>query len=284
MLTIEFAGKSYQLPERWSEVKPDVLPQLLQRVYLAPGGADSYHETLQLALNIKPKAWQKLMYKHFGKHVGKKTRQANAIVLHTLWHQLRWMQTEPIHQQPFKSLDIGQPWLLPDADFLAMSYGELTDAYIHFLVYIRQLVAGDKHLDLLVATLCRPERPGDYQNAPGWNGDHREPYNEYVAKERAKSLEHLEPGYKMAVLLFFAGNMQRLMDKYEVFGKGESDGEPELYPGQSLTKNSHLLASKGIFGTLDQTKAANVHEVFLYLEEHRKDLIAEAERRNQQDE
>jgi len=280
MQTIHLAGQAYQAPQAWNEVDPERLPQLLQLVYFTPDTAEKPHLLLQLGLNIRPKAWTTLMQIHFGPKVGKKARAANAVVLHTLLHQFRWMQTEPIHQAPFSHLEAsGQKLLLPEADFLTMSYGELTDAYIHFLVFIRQLVRGNEHLDLLVATLCRPKRAGDYWNAPDWNGDHREPYNEFTAKERAKHLATVSPGHKMAVLLFFAGNLQRVLARYEIF---QGDGEPEQYPGQGWVKNAHLLAKKQVFGTIDQTKAANLHDVLLFLEENKKDLLAEIEHRKQQ--
>ena len=288
MLNIEFAGSKYELPERWSEVDTERLPQLLQLTFFTPPTPESFHEIVRLTLGIRQKVWKKLMQTHFGPSVGKKARQANAVVLHTLKHQLRWMQKEAIHKQPFPTLelDFGHSWLLPETDFLTMSFGELTDAYIHFLIWIRQLVQGDEHLDLLVATLCRPGQTGDYQAAPGWNGDHREPYNEFNAKERAKLLAPIQPGTsilgrKMAVLLFFTGNLENVMARYQL--SGSEAGEPEQYPGQAWVKNSHLLASKGIFGNIDQTKAANLHDVLLFLEENRKDILAEIEHRKQQD-
>ncbi|MGF7217478.1 hypothetical protein GGR92_003652 [Spirosoma lacussanchae] len=283
MQTIQFDGQAYQLPEAWQELDPNHLPELVQLVYFTPQTEETSHTLLRIVLGIRRKRWQTMMQTHFGPKVGQRARRANAIVLHTLKHQLRWLYTEPIRQQPFTSLelDFGLELLLPEAGFYTMSYGELTDAYIHFLVYIRQLVQGQKHLDLLVATLCRPRRAGNYQAAPDWNGDHREPYNEHQAKERAKLLAHVEPGYKMAVLLFFLGNMQQILERYELWGQEE--GEPEEYPGQGWVKNSHLLAGKGIFGNIDQTKAANVHDVLLFLEEHRKDLLADIAHRNQQE-
>ncbi|WP_020603140.1 hypothetical protein [Spirosoma spitsbergense] len=283
MQPIQLDGQAYELPERWSELDPERIPQLLQLVYFAPATPESFHEKIRLVLGLRKKAWLKLMQKHFGPTVGKRAKEANALVLHTLKSQLRWMETEPIQEQPFASLelDFGHTWLLPETGFLTMSYGELTDAYVYFLVWIRQLVKGDEYLDLLVAAICRPARAGDYQSAPDWNGDHRELYNEFTAKERAKLLATLEPGHKMAVLLFFAGNMEHVLARYEL-GGGEA-GEPEQYPGQSWIKNSHLLATKGIFGNLEQTKAANLHDVLIFLEENRKDILAEIEHRKQQD-
>lgn len=283
MQTIEFAGKAYKLPEKWNEVDTERLPQLLQLTFFTPPTPESLLEVVRLTLGIRPKTWKALMQTHFGPKVGKKTRQANAIVLHTLKHQLRWMPTEAMQEQPFPSLelDFGQEWLLPETGFLTMSFGELTDTYIHFLIWVQQLVKGDEHLDLLVATLCRPEREGDYQAAPDWNGDRRKPYNEFTTKHRARLLADVEPGVKMAVLLFFVGNLENVLARYEISG-GEG-GEPDQYPGQAWIKNQHLLAAKGIFGNIDQTKAANLHDVLLFLEENRKDILAEIEHRKQQE-
>lgn len=277
MLDITLDGQPYKVPQGWHEVDPNVLPQLLQLVYFAQGTPDALHERIRLTLGIRAKAWKKLMQTHFGPAVGKKKREANAVVLHNVLHLLRWMKTDPIHQQPFRALpemDFVPELLLPETGFLTMSYGELTDAYIHFLVWLHQLVTGDEHLDLLVATLCRPARDNAGLSSPTWNGDHREPYNEFTAKGRAKALAAMEPGYKMAVVLFFTGNMRNVLERYEIFG---GEGEPEQYPGQGWVKNQHLLAEKGIFGNIDQTKAANLHDVLLYLEEHRKDVLAEIE-------
>lgn len=275
MRTIHLDNTAYQLPERWADVPPERLAQLLQLVYFTPATGESYLEIIRLALNEKPRVWKLLMRKHFGPQIGKRARTANAIVLRDLYRLLGWMESEPIHERPFGSISVkGVDYLLPETGFLTMSFGELTDAYIHFLAYIRQLVPGNERLNLLVATLCRPPAPG---NRPAdWNGDERELYNEYISRERAALVNELAEADKLAVLLFFAGNMKTLLGQYAIFGDG--DGEPEEYPAQGLVKNAHLLAEKHIFGNMNGTKAANVHEVLLYLEEHRKDLLAEYER------
>lgn len=280
MFIVSLDKQSFQVPESWAEINHERLARLLHLLYFTPESPESMHEIIMLALNAKPKKWKELMQKHFSPKLGDKARHANAAVLHELFKLLNWMQTEPIEKQPFPAVTIDKTnLLLPEEHFLTMSFGELTEAYIHFLVYIRQLVAGNEHLDLLVSTLCRPERAEAEKVATNWNGDAREPYNEYLAKERAKLVKHLPEGVKMAILLFFAGNMKRLLEQYKVFGGDSSSDEPEEYPAQGLVKNGHLLAEKGVFGTLQETKSTNVHEVLLFLEEHRNDLLAEQERR-----
>ncbi|MCX6216571.1 hypothetical protein [Spirosoma sp.] len=278
MIQINLDNQNYNLPQSWADVPPERLAELLRLVYFTPGTGDYYLEIIRLALNVKPRVWKALMQKHFSPKIGKKARAANAIVLHDLYRFLGWMETEPIQKQPFPSIAVkGLTLLLPEEKFLTMSYGELTDAYIHFLVYLRQLVPGNDHLHLLISTICRPARSKAGKGA-NWNGDEREAYNEFIVKQRAKAVAELDEGVKMAILLYFAGNMKAVLEQYQIFGEEGSESEEE-YPGQGFVKNTHLLAQKGIFGTLNETKAVNLHEVLLFLEEHSKDLLAEAERK-----
>ncbi|MVM37242.1 hypothetical protein GO730_05705 [Spirosoma sp. HMF3257] len=276
MQEIKFNGQAKTLPGSWKEVKPEHLPRLLQLVYFTPDSPEKFHHMLQILLDMGGNQWRALMRKHFGPGMSKKVKNANAIVLHELIHQVRWMSQELTTELPFEAIQY-KNWslLLPEQDFLTMSFGELSDAYIHFLVWIKQIVPGDAHLDLLVATLCRPERSGAYSLEPGWNGDKREPYNEFTAKEMAKKLAGMELSQKQMVLLYFTGNMQKVLARYELFD-GEA-GEPEEYPGQGWIKNQHILAEKGIFGTMQQAKEANLHDVLLFLEENKKDIKRSAD-------
>lgn len=281
MPEIKFNGQAKTLPGSWKEVKPEHLPQLLQLVYFTPDTPEKYHHMLQILLDMGGKQWRALMRKHFGPGVGKKVKQANAIVLHELIHQVKWMSQELTTERPHEALQY-KNWrlLLPEEDFLTMSFGELSDAYIHFLVWIKQIVPGDAHLDLLVATICRPERSGEYWLEPAWNGDKRVLYNEFSAREMAKNLAGMELSQKQMALLYFAGNMQKVLARYALFD-GEA-GEPEKYPGQGWLKNQHILAEKGIFGTMQQAKEANLHDVLLFLEENKKDINAANERQKQE--
>ncbi|MVM35295.1 hypothetical protein GO755_35060 [Spirosoma sp. HMF4905] len=122
---------------------------------------------------------------------------------------------------------------------------------------------------------CRPERTGEYGLEPSWNGDKRQLYNEFTSREMAKKLAGMELSQKQLVLLYFAGNMQKVLARYELFD-GE-EGDPEEYPGQGWLKNQHILAEKGIFGTMQQAKEANLHDVLLFLEENKKDIKRSAD-------
>lgn len=285
MTRIELDGVHYNLPESWDEIDTVRLPKLIELVYLVPESGRLYHTLLQVSLGIRPKAWQKIHQRHFGPKLSANVRRKNAEVLQQIVSMLAWLWTVPMDRQPFTHINVdgagfdGHSWLLPEPDFMSMSYGELTDVYIHLQAYIQQITPGEEELDYLVATVCRPRRARGYTASPDWNGDHREPYNEFVVRERVKLVTGLPFTTKMAVLLYVASTIKNVMGKYALFddtaeNSGSSGSAGEAYTGQGFIKNQHLLAEKGIFGNMKQTQQANAHEVLLFLEEHRADLLA----------
>lgn len=275
MRSIELDGVAYQLPQQWSEIKPDQLPRLIRLVYMTPENGAMYHQLLQALLGIHPKVWKKIHRRHFGPGLPPQVRQKNAIVLHDLLGLCKWVWETPMNQQPFAQIDVdGVAWLLPEADFATMSYGELTDLYVHLHAYIEQTEVGEGELDYLVATACRPARPADELTRVDWNGDGREAYNEFMVRQRVKRLGTIQFEQKMTVLLYVASTIQTVLGRYRLFdapAPGEPASSGDEYIGQGFVKNAHLLAEKGIFGTLRQTQQANAHEVLLFLEEYRAD-------------
>lgn len=287
MKQIELDGMRYPLPETWEDIDAGMLPGLVQQVYMLPESGRVYHEVIRLCLGIPKKRWHKIHQKHFSPKLSEKTRRKNAEVLQQLVSLLSWLWTEPMNHAPFPEINVdGLAWLLPDPDFSTVSYGELTDLYTHLQHYIQQTVPEEEALDWLVATACRPRRRGSYDRDPAWDGDHREPYNEFVVRGRAKQAAALPFETKLAVLLYVASTIKTVMARYALFDvepstagtpdrdKSGGASSSEAYAGQGFVKNQHLLAEKHIFGTLKQTQAANAHEVLLFLEEHRNDLLA----------
>ncbi|UHG90107.1 hypothetical protein [Spirosoma oryzicola] len=278
MRIITLDGIDYELPEAWDEVNQERLPNLIELVYLTPESGQMHHALIQLALNIRPRVWKKLHKTHFSPDLPDSVRYANAEVLGQLVAWLSWMWLKPMNKPPFAQLQVdGHAWLLAEPDFMSMSYGELTDLYIHLQAFVEQLVPGEERLNYLVATACRPRPKRGYTLQPGWNGDHREEYNEFLVRERVKLAAKIDYRDRLAVMLYVAATIKNLMNRYALFESEStstaSDALPEAYSGQSFIKNAHLLAEKGIFGNLKQTQQANVHEVLLFLEEHRNDLL-----------
>lgn len=278
MLEIELSKEKFYIPENWSEVPVKRLPKLLESVFVAQATPETYHQILRLTLGISNTTWGRFCYHYFRKDLPENTRKQNAEILHNLLMMVSWMWTEEMTTRPFDTVKVGtEEWVLFEENLTSMSFGELSDAYIHLLAFTKQLIEGDERLHHLIATICRPRKEGDYTQDTHWNGDHRIPYNAHAVKEMSKKAALLPEGTKVAIMVYFAGSVKQLFEQYDLMETGvESVGEDD-YPGQGLIKNQHLLAEKGIFGNLDQTKQANIHDVFLFLEEHRKDMKAQAE-------
>lgn len=290
MIDFTLNGEAKQFPENWQEVKPHLLPVLLKKLFVESESPALYHELLRLNLGYSPRRWKKFCKAHFSDQVAEKKKERNAEILAFLLGRLGWMWTQSLNAQPYESVRIGgKPYLLPDAQLKTMTYGELTDAYIHMRAYIDQLEPGEKRLNLLLATICRPERQGfNYKEDPAWDGDSREPYNEHIAESRAELWAGVSLEKKIPTLLYFVAILKELIGAYQIY-EDDSEQAPdsvEEYPGQGFIKNQHLLAEKAIFGTMQQTRQANAHAVLLFLEEFKKDedhkekIRQEAERKN----
>lgn len=277
MTKIFLNKKRYYLPESWAEVLPAQLPPLLSLLFIHPENGSTYLEILRNVLGYTERQWRKLMHNYFGPHRKEEQRDNNSLVLQAVLGQLEWMWKGELTADPFpKGFEVaGRQWFLFEEGFRSMTFGEMTNAHIHAQAFIQQLVEGEERLDMLVATICRPRHVRDYKHAESWNGDHREPYNEHIARSRAELLKGKLVKEKILALMYFLGTQKEFFSYFDLF---ESDGagppEKEEYPGQSMIKNQHLLSEKHIFGGMDNTKNANVHEVFQYLEEHSKDVKA----------
>jgi hypothetical protein len=276
MIEVEFAGKDYQIPENWTEVPESDRLQLLGLVFAQVESGGVYHEILRIVFGFTTQKWAKLMQQYFSKRSTEERIEQNAAVLQELLHLVKWMWDRESVVRPFEYVMLkGNKELLFEEGFKSMTFGELTDAYIHAHSYIQQLEEGDKRLNMLIATLCRRERQ-DFsssieQTIDGWNGDVRIPYNAYFVGKIYEEYDVLPVATKILVLVYFLSQLKDFLSYYDIY---DDDGRPmaEEYPGQGYIKNQHLLAEKGIFGNMEKTKAANVHEVFLFLEENKADI------------
>ncbi|MGM9508611.1 hypothetical protein ACS5NO_12820 [Larkinella sp. GY13] len=290
MKTFELDGVSYQMPQSWDEIPAPFLPKWIKLIYLTPATGAMYHELLRLALGVSAKRWKKLQQKHFGANLPDWVRRKNAEVLHQLIRWLAWAWEQPVDRQPVEFLKVDRErWLLPEPGLVSTSFGELTDLYIHLQAFIQPVNTVEATdamaaLDSLVATACRPHRPLAEMMLPDWNGDRREAYNEFIARQRSQRVAVLPFDEKLPILLYVTSSIKAVLDKYTLFDPADAGGDStETYAGQGFIKNGHLLAEKGIFGTLKQTQQANAHEVLLFLEEHRQDALTAYERQKQAD-
>ena len=280
MQQITINGKVFKLPESWQEVEPKKLPELLRFLYVLPESGSTYHEILRTVLGYTPKQWTKIMKHMFGKQRSETQIDQSSKALRDLLNLLSWMWKSDLTIAPFEKFAVGnQSWFVFEEGFKSMTFGELADAYIHAQAFIKQLVEGEERLNMLVSTLCRPERKGSYQKDPQWNGDKREDYNGHIAQRRSELLTGKYFHQKVLVMVYFLGTVKDFFSYFDLFDNdGSAPPVPEEFPGQSMIKNQHLLSQKQVFGSMNATKAANVHEVFLFLEEHNKDVKAEIAR------
>lgn len=274
MIDFTFNGEAKQFPENWQEVAPGLLPGILRTLFVEPESPDTYTKLLRLNLGYSDKKWRKLCQRYFRPELTEKQRERNAELLAFLVGRLAWMWKTPVDVRPVESVRVGgTPRLLPDPELKTVTYGELTDAYVHLVAFVEQLEPGEKRLNLLLSTVCRPEQKGNYQTRADWNGDARIPYNEHVAQATAEEWADVPLAERLPVFLYVVGAMKNLLSTYDIFAAESIDtvGSQEEYPGQGLIKNQHSLAEKGIFGNMKETRQAGAHEVLLFLEEQKKD-------------
>lgn len=275
MKKVILSGKEYTLWESWQEIPAKQLPEILRLLYASPANGESYHEILRIILGYRKHDWEKLMRHYFGTHRSEAVRQANAEVLSDLLLTVSWMWKTDLTVRPFESVMVeGIEHILPVDGFEKLAYGELTDAYIHLRAYLDQLIEGEERLHYLMAVLCRPRLDGDYTSEVGWNGDHRQPYNKHLIKRRASAWESVDYATKVSILVWFVGSLKDFLSHFEIWDDSPTPTKEDDYPGQSWIKNQHLLSEKQIFGGMAQTEAANVYDVFQFLEEYTKDQIA----------
>ena len=275
MIDIVFDNKNYSIPEKWDEVPEKVRLRVLEIVFATPENGTAYHELLRTLLGINQRAWAKLMRRFFSDRSTEKTIEKNAEILQELLDMLKWMWNADEIARPFEFIEHDNTkFYLFEEGFRSMSFGELTDAYIHAHSFIKQLEEGDKRLNLLLATICRPHlKPPSSEGdiIEKWNGDARIPYNSHISNLIESKFKDIPSEKKILALVYFLGQLKDFLSYYDIYDD-EGREANEDYPGQGYIKNQHLLSEKGIFGNMTQTKAANVHDVFLFLEENKKDI------------
>ena len=276
MITISINGNDRDMPENWGEVPKENIAPLMNLVYLQPDNGSTTHQVLRLLLCYKPTEYAVMMRRYFNPKSTDSTREANAEALLDLTLLTKWLWQETNTARPFAYFDHALVrWQLPNERLKRMSFGELTAGFIAARGYIEtQSVA---QLDRLVATICRPEASNlnVISQQPDWKGDHREPFNSYAVDARKKVMETVDFEVKALILIWFMASVKEFMSYYDIFEEGAPDDAGEDYPAQGYIKNQHLLAEKGIFGNLDQTKEANIYDVFLFLHENHQDIKAE---------
>lgn len=128
-------------------------------------------------------------------------------------------------------------------------------------------------LDGLVGILYRPQAPKGDVNT--FNGDYREPFNEYLISNYAKRVKRVPEHIKWGVYLWFGNFCKYLMSGEFCIDGAEisfaplfqSGGDPDGKRDESLGMTSVLftLAESRTFGNVDETDNAFLFKVMLKL-------------------
>ena len=120
-----------------------------------------------------------------------------------------------------------------------------------------------KHLLTLCAILYRRQAKGYKPTAPDYNGDRREPFNDYTFQRRASWFKMLHPNRMYAVYVFYTGCRNAIMKAYpEVFGgSGASVSSEPVNPIDDLKRLVTTLTN-GDVTKREKIENTRVHAAF----------------------
>ncbi len=177
-----------------------------------------------------------------------------------------WVWEKPIQGTAIRSFEFeGNTYLLPEenlSDLVLFEYGTAD-------LYFREFTKAEpnlKALDLLIATVCRPEKKDLNINDPAWDGDRRERYHSKIAERRAMDFSRLPINVKMVVLQsFIAGQRTIHQDYKEIFVSAKGGGTGSSSPDFGWIGLVDDLAEQSIFGDWEKTAYTNLHLVLFHL-------------------
>ncbi len=170
-------------------------------------------------------------------------------------------------------------WWGPRESLRNVSFGEFIFADAYFLAY----VTGQQpaFLDLLVATLYRPQRRPYRPHAATYGGDRRQDFNEYLVRRRAERLTHLPPEQKLAVLTWYRGCREQLETDFPLVFEPSQQADVSA-PGTTSWGQVLRELSGQAFGTLKETAQQPIRLVLAKMQDdaHRAKELARQAREN----
>jgi hypothetical protein len=153
----------------------------------------------------------------------------------------------------------------PAGNFSTLSAEEWTDADEAYMDFRQSNETKD--LDRLVATLYRKRVPGMWPRHPQWNGDYREPYNEYAVPWVTIAMAKVDINIKLAVFLWYQGCRREWEEIFERVFKAKEELGPQSFGWQETM----LKLSGAEFGDLKKTQHTYMYKLMLKMEVTLKD-------------
>jgi hypothetical protein len=243
--------QTHQMPQAWRELSDKQVLRLAPYLYADRSDA---HSRLAVLKILQPQLKEKTL-----------RRMSPEDVL-ALTNLTEWIWSAPMDQCPVTCFEHQKVrYLLPEPVFENCVAIEYLMANHHFRQFARPKPAAGA-LELLVATLCRPEKKDLDVLDPEWDGDRRQKYNSKVTELRAKELATLPVATKIVVLQYYVASQRAFHERYKELYKKKKPGERQASAGDfGLLGVVHDVAGEGLFGDFERTCLTNVHTLFFHL-------------------
>lgn len=250
MIDLKIDGKPYQLPDSWNELTENQLLHLVMYLYADAKNPNVRMSVFKILLPLKPAL----------------LRAIHPEDIFRLQEACRWIWEKPLEQKILQEFKFeGKTYLLPEANFENVCLIEYAMADFYTKAFSRPN-PDFSSLELLVATLCRPEAPGLNMDDPEWNGDQREKYNSKIAERRAQAFSRLPMQIKIIVLYYFLSAQKSLQEQYhEIYEHPEEKTKRATGPNFGWIEAIDNLAEEGTFGDWEKTAYANLHTICFHL-------------------
>ncbi len=153
----------------------------------------------------------------------------------------------------------------PESKLFNVSFDEFRSAENSYLAYNN--TRDIQYLNRLVAILYRPKSGNYNPKSIDYNGDIREPFNDYLVKYRVKKIKRIPLEKKLAVHLFFTGCVAFMRDEFDlVFEEGEGDGTSRSRLYSALMLETYLKNGKV---SDEKITSVNIYKIFAYMQAER---------------
>jgi len=251
---------SIELPENWSQVSDKLFKNLFKILYQAFPAPDISKIRVQLVKYL----------------VGKRSvfRRLSPDQIYDISNAARFLveTSSPIaHYTSFKFRFTR--YYLPESHLYNACFLEFiyADAFLANLALEEGNKINLEQLDMMVATLCRPQKTFWWyrKNLASNDGDNRQRFNPALMKKRAKKFRKLPLQWKLYVLAFFIACKHEIinsLDYNRVFPR-EKKQDFEDHESGGWIQLLKDVASTRLYGNYDETAYYNLHTILTNLQD-----------------